>query len=391
MTPRDSNTYRLSCMLSSDIELRELMLLSLAKAAEQNPDRRTNPVRILDDLYRFLDIFISSLPWQAVELFAGNEPLHRSLFRRIDQSIGYFYYLFDQPLEQLEGRGYVYPSLQYEPRIAQWLLQYNSMWGLFLESARSWNDEYLRLVSSDPLFGLTEGWYEAPSNWHSWNDFFARRLSSPASRPIADAAVVAPCDGDLMEWLHIDTDGKLLTAGGKGEAVKTSTLFDINTLLWGNYAGYFKGGLFTHILLDMYHYHHFHSPVDGTVVAVDSIIEYAASSGGHIIWDTEQHRYRYEQVGSLNYQLHEPRKVYLILTDEGYYVALVAVTVAQVGKIVSANELYVGCRVKRGDELGSFRCGSDVLLLLSPQAAASSCTKNSSAAGTPILMGQSLM
>ena len=48
--------------------------------------------------------------------------------------------------------------------------------------------------------GMTKGWYEDPSNWHSFNDFFSRKLKSPDQRPIAapdaNSVVASPCDSE---------------------------------------------------------------------------------------------------------------------------------------------------------------------------------------------------
>ena len=49
-----------------------------------------------------------------------------------------------------------------------------------------------------PDFHLHDGTYESPENWKTFNDFFARKLSDPAVRPIADPSddntVVFPAD-----------------------------------------------------------------------------------------------------------------------------------------------------------------------------------------------------
>jgi hypothetical protein len=41
------------------------------------------------------------------------------------------------------------------------------------------------MFRNDTLFGLQKGWYEDSSNWKTYNQFFSRKLSSPAARPIA--------------------------------------------------------------------------------------------------------------------------------------------------------------------------------------------------------------
>ena len=41
------------------------------------------------------------------------------------------------------------------------------------------------MIRSEEKFGLDKGWYEDKSNWHSFNDFFSRKLADPSARPIA--------------------------------------------------------------------------------------------------------------------------------------------------------------------------------------------------------------
>ncbi len=86
---------------------------SIAKAHEINPDPDTNPVDSVEKLYDF-----------------------------IDQSIDYFWFLMDQPLDELKGKGYYYPTLQYHEPIASWWREYNDEWGDFLSTKESWNVEY---------------------------------------------------------------------------------------------------------------------------------------------------------------------------------------------------------------------------------------------------------
>ena len=141
-------------------ELRALLEQSLRQAAIENPHLETNPVRTIEEWCAYVERFAHLMPWQAMDI--GEDA---SFFRRIDQNIGYFYFLLG--------------DLQYEPRIAQWLKNFNIAWGEWLSSPESWNEDYYQLALSDPLFELASNRYESPSNWHSWNDFFARKLRSP--------------------------------------------------------------------------------------------------------------------------------------------------------------------------------------------------------------------
>ena len=96
--------------------LRDLLAQSLQRAALANPHSETNPVRTIEQWCAYVERFAHSMPWQAMDI--GEDA---SFFRRIDQNIGYFYFLLDQPLDALRNKGYIYPSLQYEPRFAEWL------------------------------------------------------------------------------------------------------------------------------------------------------------------------------------------------------------------------------------------------------------------------------
>ena len=145
---------KLRHILERDDCLRTRLEQRLYDNSQDNPDLRTNPVRSLDDLYKWLDSFLSSMPWEG--LMKSNV----SIFKRIDQATGYFYYLFQ--------------DIQYEPSIAAWIKNFNYAWGEFLDSPASWNDEYYNMLRSDPLFELDTDKYESPDNWHSFNDFFAR-------------------------------------------------------------------------------------------------------------------------------------------------------------------------------------------------------------------------
>ena len=156
-----------------NISLRCLLEQSLAQAAIANPHRETNPVRTVEEWCAYVERFAHCMPWQGMDI--GEEA---SFFRRIDQNIGYFYFLLDQPLDALRDKGYIYPSLQYEPRVAAWLKAYNTAWGEYLSGPNSWNDSYYNIVRTDARFELDTDRYESTDHWHSWNDFFARKLSS---------------------------------------------------------------------------------------------------------------------------------------------------------------------------------------------------------------------
>jgi hypothetical protein len=141
-------------LLEEDPELEALMEKSIYLAAINNPDKKTNPVQSLGEYYDFLDWSAACMPWNILD---GQDT--SNLYGSIDQSLDYFYYLLDQPLPELAGKGLYYPCLEYYEPIASWCKQYASAWGEFLSSEESWNDEYYKLVCADPSFGMDKGWY----------------------------------------------------------------------------------------------------------------------------------------------------------------------------------------------------------------------------------------
>ncbi len=356
---------QLRLLLDADNELRQLAEQSLQMAACANPHLSTNPVRSLEEWFTYMDRFLHCMPWQAMDI--GEDA---SFFNRIDQNIGYFYFLIDQPLDALANRGYIYPSLQYEPRIAAWLREYNTAWGEWLNGPDSWNDTYYMLAREDTRFDLNTDRYESPDNWHCWNDFFARRQSVNTPPPTV-------ADGLTFPWLNVN-DNAL--------DIKTARIENVTDLLGDSHCKtLFQNGFFTHITLDIHNYHRFHSPVCGTIIDIRDI-DGMLSAGGNIIWDEEKQKYRYKQSDNIGFQMIEKRMAIVIETKEHYvkkqkpdalkgkytnadadmraYIAIIPVGVAQVGSIVLADGIAVGNEVHQGQELGRFLFGgSDIVIL----------------------------
>ena len=327
-------------IVSSHSDLRAMLEQSLLSAQRANPDRATNPVQSLEEWYVYIAAFLHRMPWESLHL--GEDA---SFFHRIDQGIGYFYFLLDQPLEALKDRGYWYPSLQYEPTIAHWLTEYNKAWGEWLSTSNSWQEAYYQIARTDSRFELDTDRYESPEHWHSWNDFFARRLRTPFVVP--HHGMVSPCDGVLMDM-----------------PVKTTSVEELSELLTGSqYKDIFVGGKAIHWVLDVFDYHRFHAPCAGTVIECRTI-EGIHAGGGVIIWDEEEHRYRYAQLAATGFQSLETRGVLIMDTVDFGRIALVAVGIQQVSSVVWNESIQIGTKIEQGQELGLFQFGgSDILLL----------------------------
>ena len=317
---------RIRDILAANPALFAQMEKALAQAAIANPHHETNPVRTMDQWFAFVERFARCMPWQGMDI--GEKA---SFFRRIDQNIGYFYFLLG--------------DLQYEPHIAQWLKEYNIAWGEWLSGEKSWNDEYYRLARTDKRFELDTERYESPENWHSWNDFFARRLNHQL--PITNDQFIAPCDGEIAD-----------------APVKTATIVKwIDLLGDSSWREVFADGETFHIVLDVFDYHRFHAPCDGQVLECQTI-QGIHAGGGEIIWDEAQGRYRYEQCGVTDFQMLETRGVLMMETKNFGKIAIVPVGVQQVSSVVWDERVQPGKTIQQGQELGKFLFGgSDIVLL----------------------------
>ena len=161
-------TKELITLLEHNQQIKDLLIKSIDLARKINPDKMTNPAQSLEEYYEYLDWSVKAMPWNVLK-----DADYPSLFEQIDQSVDYFYFLLDQPLQELVGKGYYYNSLQYVPELQPWIANYCMAWGKFLSSEASWNNEYYELMRQEQRFNLDKGWYEEPSNGCnpiSWHD-----------------------------------------------------------------------------------------------------------------------------------------------------------------------------------------------------------------------------
>ena len=361
--PLPSESFR--TMLSENPEIELYMRESIGLAAKENPDRETNPVQSLEELYEFIDYSVTCMPWNIL-----NDERYSSFATKCDQSILYVYWLMDQPLTALENKGLFYPSVEYLEPVYKWLTEYNNTWRDFLDTTESWKPEYYEMLLNDPTWELDNGWYEGPENWHTFNEFFSRKLSGSSARPIAEpensAVVVAPADSLPQGVWRIDAEGKFEADPIKkdnGVVIKDSCFITVEQLLGeegADYSAFFNKGYLTHTYLNYDDYHRYHSPVSGTIVAV-YVIPYANAVGGVVYWDPDTQLYVLDS-NSLSWQSCETRGVVLIDTEEYGLAAMIPVGMGQVSSVNFVVE--PGMQIKKGDEIGYFLFGgSDCVML----------------------------
>lgn len=295
-------TWDLIQIVEHDPVLKALLEKSIAKAHEMNPDPNTNPVSDLESYYAFVDRCYHALPWEI-------EPAeYDSLYERIDQGMGCLYFVCDQPLEELEDKGYFHNSLMYHEPFRSWMIRFLSGFGTFLNTEESWSEEYYQIALGNPDFHLDDDTFEDPSNWKTFNEFFARKLRDPSVRPIDaegdDSVVVSPADAVPQGIWEIDENSK--------------------------------------------------------VIAQDD------APGGVITWNAEEQRYREYYSEEFGWQSIETRGVVIVETNGGGLVAIVPVGMCQVSSVNFEDTVTVGAEVKKGDPLGYFLFGgSDIVMVFS--------------------------
>jgi len=306
------------------------------------------------------------MPWRLIEVDYAN-----TLYDKIDQSLCYFFFINDQPLKELEGKGYFNNSLQYHEPYKSWLTSFNKTYGEYMNTEESWNSDYYQMALSDGIFGLQNDWYEEPSNWKTFNQFFARYLKSPEKRPIAEldnnAIVVSPADAQPQGVWAIDSNSMIVEK--EGVAIKSGTLYDVEKLIGesSEYADSFANGTFTHSFLDVGDYHRYHFPLSGVVKEI-RIISGESVSGGYITWDSKNKRYKFDP-SSVGWQSLETRGCVILVTEEYGLVALLPIGMWPVSSVNFEDDLQVGAKVYKGDMLGYFLFGgSDFITIFQNKA-----------------------
>jgi len=354
-------TQALMKICRENAEVKQLLEHAISQAATINPDRNYNPAQTLDEFFDFVDRNVRCLPWDVMVHPAPND-YGRSLYGRTDQGIGYFWFVVDQPLDELRGRGYFYPTVEFVEPFSSWLSTYSSSWGSWLDTEESWNDDYYNMVKDDPDWGLSEGWYGEGNQWKTFNEFFARKLASPDMRPVdTEAEVVCPADSwPKLTW-QIGDDNQLVYP--QDLQIKTARLSDIGQLIGAGsrYQDAFAGGTLTHTFLDVNNYHRYHSPVDGTLVELRTIPGVSAG-GGYTLWNNDSKLYYY--VNDMGFQMVETRACAIIETEQYGLVAMMPVGMSQICSVNWVSGLHVGQQLRRGDEMGYFMFGgSDIILI----------------------------
>lgn len=359
-------TEKLIGILEENPDVKEMLQKSIDMAKEVNPDKSTNPAQTLEEYYDYVDWAAKAMPWNISKNVDSD-----SMYTKIDQSLNYFYFINDQPLEELDGQGLYNNSLQYAEPYRSWLIDFTRDWGEYLSTKESWNDDYYKLFREDPKFGLDGEWYEPSSNWTSFNEFFSRYLSSPDQRPISskedDSVITSPADSTPQGVWNIDESSNIVQK--EGASIKSQTFNSIPNLIGekSEYKDKFAGGIMTHTFLDVHDYHRYHYPVSGVIKEV-TMIPQDDAVGGWVTWNPETKTYVLNP-DVPGWQMIETRACVIIETKEYGLVALLPIGMSQVSSVNFEDNVKVGATVSKGDMLGYFLFGgSDFVMIFQKDA-----------------------
>ena len=191
--------------------------------------------------------------------------------------------------------------------------------------------------------------YQIPhGGFTSFNDFFTRELK-PGARPINgindDSVIVSPADCAI----RVMNESLTLTDPIKTKAHESR---NVTELLDGSpYAKLFEGGKAVRCDLLPHNYHHFHSPVTGTLVASQQNVEglYFGNFDDDII---EFHR-----------------GYYIFKTKKYGHVAMIPVGMATISSVVFEDKFKnitpaKPVEVFKGDRVGRFEYGGSLVIML---------------------------
>ena len=290
----------------------------------------------------------------------------------LGHAICHYYWLIDQ---KINGK-----ILQNDEWFSAWLVDYMNLWGTFLDSTESFSQEILNtFIDNSPMYRVEDSMLgdkpNNPSGWLTFNQFFARTLN-PGLRPIADptdnTVIVSPAECTYRAQYDIGSDSSMSSVETGDSTIrlkKTFTFGNITKLLEGSeYRHAFAGGKFVHYYLSTYSYHHFHTPVSGTIKECYPIhghvyLQVVIDEGGQFYAPDDST----DGPDGMGYQFTQARGVITIDTTNSPYgdVGIVAVIPVGMSQVSSVHMTAVpGTETMKGDDFGHFMFGgSDIIVL----------------------------
>ncbi len=281
-----------------------------------------------------------------------------------------FYFFLDQPaLKKLQSP--LHPELKVAELspLSRWIVEFAEHWGSYLDTPESAQE--VEMFKSDPHFNWGE-YMPPPSGYLTFNQFFARHVK-PGMRPIAglcdNSILVSPADSTFVGWWRIGESSQICVDGERYGIVESKGIrWSIRELLKDSvFADRFKGGIFTHSILNVYDYHRWHSPVQGKIVEAKLI-----QGQAYLDVRVKQIRMNGQSVNQLTasdgigYQFVQTRGLVIIDSPIGL-VACLPMGMSRVTSVRITAE--AGISIHKGEELGYFQFGGSDFVMVFERAA----------------------
>lgn len=313
------------------------------------------------------------------------------------QDFAWFYYQNRAGQDFVQGRNPLDPSAPLETG-RKFTKDFTVQRGEYMNSPAS--TQYVPQWIDDPRIEISDYQKRSPEDFGTWNEFFTRELvidtvnetipSRPTTMPLSqypkrDYIVVAPTDCIMNPLVQVLQESGTVTRSVIENPLQYDTVLDVkgipmtmDQLLDGVPAEYkqqFVGGTGQSCVLMPNTYHHFHSPVNGTIVYADVI---KANTFGYIDWPnwvpldgnvgrpgTDFSQFEVFERGVIVIEVKYANVPGAEPAELTGYVASIPVGLDTIGSVVLNDGIEKNKPVKRGyTELGNFLYGGSLNILL---------------------------
>jgi phosphatidylserine decarboxylase len=310
------------------------------------------------------------------------------------QEFAWFYFRNPAGQHFVQGRNPLEPG-QPLPTGLKFTMDFSKERGAFMDSPAS--RTHIGQWIGDPRIEIEDYQKQKADQYGSWNEFFARQItidtqnetipSRPATMPLSeyperDYIVVAPTDCIMNPLVQIIAGDGTVERRFVENPLQYDTVLDVKgipisvgALLSGvadKYRERFVGGTGLACVLMPNTYHHFHAPVNGTIVHAAVVPD---GTYGYLDWPnwvpldgnvgrpgTDFSQFQVFQRGVI---IIEVKYADLDGTELTGYVASVPVGLDTIGSVVLDDDIVPGKVVKRGyTRLGNFFYGGSLDILL---------------------------
>ncbi len=365
--------------LDNDKELREALLLSL-KLAKANAGNGSLEPKLFDALrwpltvqeyISYLDFYAKWIPNQYGDAWRTPDGYNQN--QEVYDRLCHFHWLVNQ---ELYGNGVVlFQAVQSGEWFREWMTSYARLWGEFLDTPESFNENTLNSFREfAPQYHIEDSMIvdphtgrlipNSPSGWQTFNQFFARDLNPglrPVAEPYTNSTIVSPADCTFKKIYPINEHSQIDEITVK----QTHKFASIADLLEGSpHKDDFANGTFVHYFLGPSDYHRFHAPVSGQVLESRAVL---GNVYLNVVINPETNQFDAPDDAEDGYEFVQTRGILMLDTTNSPFGNLGKVAVIPVGmsQVSSVNMIAKeGTTLLKGDEFGFFLFGgSDIIML----------------------------